>query len=260
MITMQNITRKTSVKAKSTKINGLILWQGESVLDGSPIVCIATLSTTNKKTGDMVQTWILRSDMKPMDASKNGLDSAICGSCIHRHYLGGACYVTVFQAPTAVYKAFKAGKYSMATNENKKQYLSGRAIRLGAYGDPSAVPFSVWANLAPLASAMTGYTHQINHKNFDPRILDFCMVSADTPNQARKAQKLGARTFRVMPSNSQIMPGELECKADSEDLTCIECKLCNGNSQIAPNIAIVVHGAKSKSYEEKFQIIGRFGG
>jgi hypothetical protein len=39
---------------------GLVLWEGPSRLDGSPIVAIATFRTDNRKTGPMIQTWIIR--------------------------------------------------------------------------------------------------------------------------------------------------------------------------------------------------------
>lgn len=38
---------------------GKIIWEGKSRFDGKPIVCIATENSKNRKTGDMVQTWIL---------------------------------------------------------------------------------------------------------------------------------------------------------------------------------------------------------
>ena len=41
-------------------------------------------ASANPKTGDMIQTWILRSDMHPLEAIKSGSDYGICGSCIHR--------------------------------------------------------------------------------------------------------------------------------------------------------------------------------
>ena len=39
-----------------------------SLIDGKPIVVIATYSNRNTKTGAMVQTYILRSDIDPRDA------------------------------------------------------------------------------------------------------------------------------------------------------------------------------------------------
>ena len=63
---------------------GLVLWQGMSRLDGAPIVCVATglrSSSTNDKTGPMVQTWILREDMAPHVAQRTGQDASVCGDC-----------------------------------------------------------------------------------------------------------------------------------------------------------------------------------
>jgi hypothetical protein len=78
---MQTFSKvKVTPKAKP-KEKGFILYEGKSVLDGAPIVYIATLSTSNRKTGDMVQTWILRSDINPVEASKQKLDASICGNC-----------------------------------------------------------------------------------------------------------------------------------------------------------------------------------
>ena len=46
-----------------------IIYNGPSLLDGQPIVVIATYSNRNKKTGHVVQTYILRSDINPLEAS-----------------------------------------------------------------------------------------------------------------------------------------------------------------------------------------------
>ena len=52
-----------------------IIYKGPSLLDGKPIVVIATLSNRNSKTGNVVQTYILKSDTNPLEASKTGADS-----------------------------------------------------------------------------------------------------------------------------------------------------------------------------------------
>ena len=64
-----------------------ILWAGRSAIDGSPIALVATglgRSSRNEKTGGIVQTWIIRTDMSPTDAVATGADAAICGDCPHR--------------------------------------------------------------------------------------------------------------------------------------------------------------------------------
>ena len=53
-------TKKTPAKQRE---KGFIIYDGPSMLDGEPIVAIATMKTSNRKTGEMVQVWILRSDV-----------------------------------------------------------------------------------------------------------------------------------------------------------------------------------------------------
>jgi len=69
------------------KIRGFVLYHGASTLDGAPIVAIATLKTANRKTGDMVQTWIMREDIKPVESIHTGADSSVCGDCPLRGYI-----------------------------------------------------------------------------------------------------------------------------------------------------------------------------
>jgi hypothetical protein len=94
---------------------GFVLWEGLSPLDGSPIVCIATLKSVNRKTGNMIQTFILRQDVNPVAALKSGDDLAICGNCYHRGSgfvdttkprRKRSCYVNVGQAPNKVWDAY----------------------------------------------------------------------------------------------------------------------------------------------------------
>jgi hypothetical protein len=65
--------------------NGYIAWEGNSLIDGSPIVLILTgfvLPSSNKKTGSqMIQSWILQQEFTPTHAAKEGFDRGICGSC-----------------------------------------------------------------------------------------------------------------------------------------------------------------------------------
>jgi hypothetical protein len=234
------------------KPSGIVIYEGPSVLDGASIVAVATLSSKNEKTGAMVQTWILRTDLNPVAASAAVMDGSVCGACPHRHSLGGGCYVNIGQAPLAVWRAYKRGTYPRLDAENAK-YLQGRAVRMGSYGDPAAVPAAVWGELAGYAAKVTGYTHQAAHRNFDPTILQWCMVSADTPKAAMKAQAQGRRTFRVKTPEAPMLPGEIECLSDAKGITCIECGLCNGASNAqAPSIVINVHGSRAKRYTDKF--------
>ena len=65
-------------------MKGIVFYRGPSQIDGKPIVAVATLKSNNRKTGDMIQTWILRSMMSPIRALATGGDRSICGDCFHR--------------------------------------------------------------------------------------------------------------------------------------------------------------------------------
>lgn len=238
------------------KSKGFVLYEGPSVLDGAPIVVIAIVESKNAKTGRMIQTLIMRSDIDPVAASQSGEDGAVCGACTHRHFLGGACYVNLGQAPLSVWRAYKRGVYVDATarQAGALAQIAGRALRAGTYGDPAAVPFEVWQyaldEIKPRVK--TGYTHQARHPKFDQRILGLCMASADTPKQAEKLQAMGARTFRVKTEGAEFLAGEIECLADSKGVQCIDCGLCDGKGK-APNIAINVHGSRAGRYTAKYE-------
>ena len=74
MTTIKNTIKKAKTKThKNTSYPGFILWEGFSPFDGAPIVAIATMKSVNEKTGNQVQTFIIRTDMKPADAVDQGL-------------------------------------------------------------------------------------------------------------------------------------------------------------------------------------------
>jgi len=66
-----------------TRPNSRVLWEGSSLIDGAPIVVIVSglLKSENAKTGNMLQTYILRADVSPTNAIRSGEDSSICGDC-----------------------------------------------------------------------------------------------------------------------------------------------------------------------------------
>ena len=236
---------------------GFKLWEGASLLTGEPIVVIVTMGGNNPKTDNdfrsMVQTWIMLRDTPPHEAVKSGNDEGVCGNCIQRPSVGGACYVKTFQAPLSIWRAYKRGNYNNVIN---LESLRGAELRLGSYGDPSAVPFDIWRNLIDKVQPrlMTGYTHQMSHKAFDKRMAEVCMISADTPKVALKAHAQGFRTFRMTTDTKQLLPNEIICPNDTDGVKCIDCGLCDGAGD-KPNIAILAHGALAKRYNEKYEKI-----
>ena len=238
--------------------DGLILWEGASQIDSAPIVCIATginRKTSNKKLSSvdsyrlgMIQTWIMRSDIAPHEAIKTGQDGSVCGSCIHRPANGGACYVLGYQAPLSIWKAYHRGGYPHAG----KPVAIGRDLRLGAYGNPSAVPVGGWGYHTEFADVITGYDHQ--WRDLDPAMWSgLVMASVETPWAAVKAHALGWRTFRVKLPEEPMLPFERGCPASEEMgkiLDCQTCAQCDGTRRGArrPSRAIDVHGSLAKRF------------
>ncbi len=232
--------------------NGYILYEGPSGIDKKPIVLIATgfkTPSSNPKTGPMIQTYIMRSDMAPTTAVLTENDSSICGTCKHRGNNGKhrTCYVQVQQGPNAVYKAYKAGKYDHIDIYNLPIWApltKERSIRLGSYGDPAALPLSLTLSTVIQAKNHTGYTH---FWKTNPGLKHTCMASVDTETEALEAQKLGWRTFRVKNEGDPTLSNEVECPAVLMPgiIQCKTCKLCNGKSA-AKNVVLNVHGVKWK--------------
>ena len=234
------------------KLTSAILWQGASQIDGAPIVLIATgldgRKSRNSKTGHMVQTWIIRADMAPLEAIRSGSDSTICGDCPHRGQShdgkGRSCYVNVGQAPTSIYKAFKRGIYPTLDAVEGTGALAGMFVRMGSYGDPAAVPFDVWERLLGMVTGWNGYTHQ--WRTCDPRFARYCMASADKACDVMAANVMGYRTFRVRTKDGATLPKEVTCPASIEagqKAQCADCRACGGTTAKArANIVIASHG------------------
>lgn len=215
----------------------MILYEGPSVIDGKPIVVIMTGTkqpSMNAKTGAMAQTYILRQDIPPVEAVKSKEDASICGDCPHR---GTSCYVNVGQGPSAVWRTYKNLGYNQCSPKKAGYNL---AIRVGAYGDPGAVPASIWKDLLSKARMWTGYTHQALSS---PELMGNMQASADSPEEALKLQALGWKTFRVKSEDEPLLPGEIICPNEKSGMQCIVCGLCDGRKK---NIAINVHGLTHK--------------
>ncbi len=235
--------------------NSLIVYDGPSTIDGKPIVVILTgldQSSANGKTGDLVQSFIIRSDIAPTDALKTGDDASVCGLCPHRPMLARAtgdapCYVRVGESVLSVYGAYRRGAYARASSVDQvAQLLRGRKLRLGTYGDPAAAPVELWSLLVSLSAGHVGYTHQWQAHGFDARAWSpLVMASADTADEARQAAVMGMRYFRVSIGVDR-QPLEVTCPASVEGgrkAQCSDCMLCAGTSKQARSIVIADHAA-----------------
>jgi len=231
---------------KKQVAKGYIIYEGASRINGEQIIAVVTMTSKNIKTGNMASMWILHKDLAPTKAAKQGKDEAVCGGCKLRHFNNGACYVTLHHAPLQVWKAYHKGNYKQLNNAYS--IFANTYVRFGAYGDPFAIPLDILSNIKAFAVNNTSYTHQWKTEP-DSILKTMSMASADNISEAKEAQKLGWRTFRVAKPDSEILSSEIVCPNYTKGISCLDCGLCNGTKSKAKNIVIMVHGTKVKKFE-----------
>ena len=244
------------------KAPGMIIDHGFSPIDGKPYVAIATFSSKNGKTGNMIQVWIIRQDISPLDAIATGADYSICGDCRHRGVTGDnipegvkverSCYVLVGREVMAVWRAYQAGSYHGTYSPDQvTTFFEDRYIRWGSYGDPSIIKPDVVSYLNSLADGHTGYTHQWR-KSFAQVFKGVFQASCDGLQDYLEASAHGWRCFSVVAADQENIGWDIgkTCPATVENSAakCITCKLCDGAKQ---DIKVQAHG-KGKKYVTTF--------
>ena len=237
--------------------NGYIVWEGLSEINHSPIVVIATgfvRPSRNTGTGNMIQVWIMPAHTHPVEAARLGLDQGVCGRCPRRPSVADgspgreACYVALRRGPTAIFIAYKLGRYPRLDSH---QRFAGRRVRFGAWGDPLAVPDHVWSPIRDACDGWTGYSH------VEPA--SWLMVSVDTPEQASAAAEMGFRYFRVGAPGEAPADNEVLCPKTEEAgkrTTCEQCGLCDGtrDGDRRRSVFAPAHDTRSRAAKRRLQI------
>ncbi len=280
-----HISRPTQMRnyLSALRTRGMVVYDGESCIDGSHIVSIATMRTKNRKTGPMVQLWILQADIDPVIALNSGADRGVCGDCPLRgrlepversagNHLGASpglstankdngCYVEAAQAPWQIYYAWRAGRYVDVSAEfygsgaSVETALFNRRIRFGAYGEPTALPLAIVARMADAADGHTGYTHRWRAENggCGANWSHFLHASTHTARDTAIAQ---ARGWSVFQSGGE--PGDLQTCPSARGVSCHDCLACRGNA--GPSRFIPAHGAPATLSSFNRRAFGRVGG
>lgn len=218
-----------------------------SRIDGEPIVVLASLTPSkNRKTGPMTQVAIVREDVPPQEAQKTGADYSVCGGCpLRPGRPGDRCYVITAQSILAQWRAYQFGSYEQL-RWSKHSHLLRTKVRLGSYGDPTAVPLRFWTKLLECgpAQAWTGYTHHWREEENQP-YRGLLMASVSSGQEAAQATLLGWRYFRIRTGGDHLRPTEVVCPASIEaghKVQCTDCLLCSGTNRCGPNPVVVLHG------------------
>jgi hypothetical protein len=228
------------------KPKGFIIDKGLSPIDGKPYVAILTIKSTNRKTGDMAQVFIMRDDINPVEAINTGEDYSICGNCPHRKDSNGkrSCYVNVGQGPNSVWKAYKRGAYKLLWLDSEiADALKGRKIRWGAYGDPAIIDPKIVSYFNSLAIGHTGYTHQWREA-WAQVFNGVFQASCDGFNDYMIASDHGWKCFVVVSKNATPTYAK-QCPATvtNSKAQCITCALCDGAKR---DVYVNAHGSGAK--------------
>ena len=228
-------------------MNSLKIWEDTQRNIYAALYCLER-SSSNSKTGDMVQLAILPIDSKPTKALKTR-QLPNCGDCA----LISTCYVntvslnavydqTVNQTVAAVPKRFRA------------------PIRLGSWGDPGLLPIDLLQQLSRTAGAHTGYTHL--WQEIEQEYSQLLMASIDhltakkqglTVDQLKRlAWDKGYRTYTILQPGEKQSAQERSCLYVSNNTQCRYCKLCNGAGS-QRSIAAPLHGPNNKQVSYRKQ-------
>jgi hypothetical protein len=233
-----SIRKARTEKGQKFAVTSGVIYEGLSPVDNMPIVGIITnlnRASENRKTGDMAQVYILRADVRPVEAVATGADVSTCGNCPLRPTLatGAKCYVNTGWLgklwdsipnlprlnPVAVGDWLESSKLE---------------LREGAYGDPAMIPN--WIRRELNRGRGTSYTHQWNEPWIDPNASDYSMASVQTVDEKNAANAMGYRTYRV--TSGDLEPDEILCPEITSGANCKDCGLCAGNRVQAKNIVI----------------------
>jgi len=256
--------------------NSRLIYDGRNVADTDDIIVLLTgidHKSINAKTKDMAQVYILNRHMPPTEAVATGADIAVCGECFLRPIISKQlqesgesyipCYVDKARGPNPAWNSWHAGNVATMTpleasaliatlkacdcvkNHSRKNCQDpGKplGIRLGAYGDPSSVPDTIWRDLLSVSTGkLTSYTHQWETM---PQLADYTMASIDpitwpdVDKAIDKAHAMGFRTYRVLAIGETKRSDEILCPEANGLTNCNQCGLCSGNMR--PNSPSIV--------------------
>jgi hypothetical protein len=214
----------------------------ESPVHGEPVLLAFAPKSVNEKTGDIMQIFILHPDYTPVEASKLGLDDRVCGSCPLRHSLGGACYVTLFQAPRSVYQGWVNAGKRVDEVEGVLAMVENRKVRIGAYGDIAHIPDYLAAEIMSLSNSYTAYTHAWRNPVVARVWKGRAMASCDTVGQLRLAESQGWAGFIATP---ETLSDVKVCDNEENGTQCRDCMRCDGSQG---SVQLTPHGARLKKH------------
>lgn len=203
----------------------------------------------NDKTRDMIQTYFLRRDqfISPSGNVKTKTSPLFgygCSTCPANKI----CYVSnttqtkdkgLGSVRGALFKLLRGEKtsYQFVTWEHALQRVreAEKKLRLGTYGDPSALSVSQIEKLVSATGEKghTGYTHYWRamieeYGDLTSPYSHYLMASCETEEDRAIAEANGFRAFIIRPKGAPMPENVTECLNSTENKSCLECGLCDG--------------------------------
>jgi hypothetical protein len=208
--------------------------------------------STNRKTGPMIQTWILPVGEFP--SVRTAAAYRVCGDC----EMESACYVNRITL-SGFYQRFNQlprVDFMQLSARERDRLLGSAAIRLGAFGNPSAMPLEL---AEALIEGRNHTSYDAMWRTIDPAWARVSMASCSSAEDAIEAWSRGWRVFLTLPDDTKQARAEivkvkaagatgLMCRFYSSELQCYACRDCSG--QVKEHRASVIlnplHGPRTR--------------
>ena len=175
----------------------------------------------NSKTGPMAQLWIY-------DATTAAPTEANCGTCelkTSKNAYGHSCYAARLRPMRTMLERCRNKQPNLwaAVASLRRNCMP---LRLGAFGDPAAIPPEYTKALVSAARFSLGYTHDWFNRRSE-HLRGVCQASVESDADMRVAHLFAWKTFRV-GSGPDMFHSEVHCPGQLHKRTCLECQRCDG--------------------------------
>lgn len=213
-------TTKTTKKTPKTSNSFVIEYSWFYLV----FTCV-TKTSENDKTGNMIQSYLI--DKERINEKR------VYGTHCEKCNIVDKCYVQ--HDKVSVRGALKKlignqnTSYHFVTLDQALTYLqiSNKKLRMGSYGDPSALPLSDLEKIKKAVKGrMTSYTHF--WREIPTQYRRYCMASVETPSDRLLAESLGYRCYVVTKDDEEVDTSLVICPNYTHNVTCDDCMLCDG--------------------------------
>jgi hypothetical protein len=206
--------------------------------DGEKVRVSYTFSSTNSKTGNVIQQWVTPAKWEGAKKIDQINSQSVCADCP----LMERCYVKRGQANMGLKSGAKSTNFTEADETDYLDLFKKQFLRFGAFGEPVLAGKKVISKLVGVLRNWTGYTHRWKLPEYQ-WAKDYLMASCDS-NDWQQAEEMGWRQFIVIKKGDPIPPHAVNCPASEEAgkrTTCENCGLCKGNGSKAKSVWIYEH-------------------